>query len=105
MEEDKNKSMSKTLRLKMEDDLLIVEEDFLLVNVDVLYQELEIDFYNDLPSIVTNESKSFKLLLSHVTQMLKDKKIKTAIITTIDAVTLYVTEAYWVPGQYTVSKK
>ena len=53
--EDKNKSMSKTLRLKMEDDLLIVEEDFLLVNVDVLYQELEIDFYNDLPSIVTNE--------------------------------------------------
>lgn len=103
--EDKNKSMSKTLRLKMEDELLIVEEDFLLVNVDVLYQELEIDFYNDLPSIVTNESKSFKLLLSHVTQMLKDKKIKTAIITTIDAVTLYVTEAYWVPGQYTVSKK
>ena len=103
--EDKNKSMSKTLRLKMEDELLIVEEDFLLVNVDVLYQELEIDFYNDLPSIVTNESKSFKLLLSHVTQMLKDKKIKTAVITTIDAVTLYVTEAYWVPGQYTVSKK
>ncbi len=103
--ENKNKTMSETLRLKMDEDFLIVEEDFLLVNVDILYQELEIDFYHDLPSIVTNESKSFKLLLNYVTQMLKDKKIKTAIITTIDAVSLYVTEAYWVPGQYTVSKK
>ena len=88
-------------------DLVIVDSEF-LKELETVINKLK----NNTPivaafekEIVTNESKSFKLLLSHVTQMLKDKKIKTAVITTIDAVTLYVTEAYWVPGQYTVSKK
>lgn len=104
--EAKNKQLPKDLIISVDENEITIKEKELLVSVDVTYQELEIEFYDkNFPSIVTNESKAVKHLINSMSQVMKSTGARRATIVTLDCVRLYVSEAYWAPGQYTISTK
>lgn len=104
--ETKSKNIAKELVLSINDNDITIEQKHMVLSVDVVFQELEIEFYNnDYPSVVTNESKTMKNLVNSIGQIMKDMEVKTCVLVTLDNVQLYITEAYWAPGQYTISTR